>query len=453
MSDIQALDPNKHSERLEDFSRRKNFPYLLGVYLALNAIRDLYLLVDGPDCNLHKAEFIYGKHDWNSNLLDPSGMHRVVFSNVTINDVGFDWQNHLRVMVKRIAGVPECGAVMLTGMPFCSLTGLQYDRVPRETKDAVKPVIDLVPGSLQGDWLDGYAEVLSALAGAVDLPPRDAEPHRVAVVGLMMDRTEEDHLGNVRELRRMLEALNLELVSVWPANEPYASLSRVAAAQTILSLPYGRKAARLLAQRTGARILELEVPFGLESTRRWLLQIAQFFGRSDQADRFIERELARTYSKLEWLIPYAFLNREISFFVDPHLVHGMVELAEGLGMRIRGAVATARQEHLGESAGGSKEDGSGILFEPNALALQEILGNPGELVIGNSFVTGAGELKGNPACVELGFPSWYSHALVDAPFLGFEGYLSFVNRMSNALSAKKMNALKGPPENYVKNTH
>ena len=35
--------------------------------------------------------------------------------------------------------------------------------------------------------------------------------------------------------------------------------------------------------------------------------------------------------------------------------------------------------------------------------------------------------------VEFGFPSVYSHALYDRPFLGFQGFMAFVDTLANAL--------------------
>jgi hypothetical protein len=39
--------------------------------------------------------------------------------------------------------------------------------------------------------------------------------------------------------------------------------------------------------------------------------------------------------------------------------------------------------------------------------------------------------------VEHGFPSYFHHSLVDAPYLGYEGFLGFTGRMANALHHKR----------------
>ena len=66
----------------QQFSSPMNYPTLLGVYLAVNALKDAYVLVDGPDCAFYKAHFIHGRHDLNSTLLRISGRHRVAFTNI-----------------------------------------------------------------------------------------------------------------------------------------------------------------------------------------------------------------------------------------------------------------------------------------------------------------------------------------------------------------------------------
>jgi hypothetical protein len=56
----------------------------------------------------------------------------------------------------------------------------------------------------------------------------------------------------------------------------------------------------------------------------------------------------------------------------------------------------------------------------------------------------AGALVDDVAVVEVGFPSYYTHALSERPFLGFEGFLATVDTMANsirrqeALAARRM---------------
>ena len=64
--------------REDDFSERQNYPFMVGAYLAVNAISDAFLLVDGPDCAHMKTQYVQGNHDWLSTLTDISGFQKVM---------------------------------------------------------------------------------------------------------------------------------------------------------------------------------------------------------------------------------------------------------------------------------------------------------------------------------------------------------------------------------------
>ena len=71
-----------------DFTIPFNFaaPYLDGVYLAVNAVPDAYLVYDAHDCGYYKAEKIAGNHDLFSNLLRWDQANRIMRTNVEMSD-------------------------------------------------------------------------------------------------------------------------------------------------------------------------------------------------------------------------------------------------------------------------------------------------------------------------------------------------------------------------------
>ena len=386
------------------------------------------MLVDGPDCALYKAHFIHGRHDLDSTLLRGSGRHRVAFTNVCSRGVVKEHDAIIQGQLQTIDALEESGLSLVTALPMCSITGVDYGRLIRSLHGRLKkPAVDIPPESLVGDWLDGYAQTLTALARGLTFAEGRRRPGTAAVVGNLMDRNEADHLANVAELSRMLAALGLETVSVWLSGQGAGELERVAEASLIVSLPYGRVAARRLAAATGAKLVETELPFGLPKTLKFLRDVGEAAGKQDEAEAFIDAELPRVIPRLKWIIPQYFLHRRVAFMGDPHLLAGFLDVAEDLGLSVEGAIVRGRSAHGGASS-------ANILHEPPAFSqeVRRLVQTPLDLFVSCWCEA---ELPGlTLPFVEFGFPSYRHHALFDRPFLGFPGFLSFVERMADELS-------------------
>ncbi|MFI5360707.1 MAG: nitrogenase component 1 [Elusimicrobiota bacterium] len=412
--------------------RPMNFPTLIGVYLAVNAIADAYILVDGPDCTLYKAHFIHGRHDLNSTLLRSDGRHRVAFTNVCSRGVVKEHDDVIRRHLATLDGLDESGLVLVTALPMCSITGVDYGRLLRSDGEAaMKPAVAIPPDSLVGDWLDGYAQTLDSLARGLEIPPGGIRPGRVAVVGYFMDRNECDHAANLIEIRRMLGALGLETAAIWLEGRNAADLKRASEAEIIVSLPYGRAAACRIAQRTGARLVEAPLPFGIPKTLQFLRDVAEAAGCPAKAEAFIEMELSRLMPRLQRIVPHLFLHRKMAFMGDPHLADGFLDIADDLGVSISGTIVRGRRAH-----GGVREGGV-VLYEPFTMSeeVSRLLQSPLDLFVSSWHEQGA--LPAADATMEFGFPSYTQHVLYERPFVGFNGFVSFVDRLAGELSARR----------------
>ncbi|MBM4396335.1 MAG: hypothetical protein FJ087_11650, partial [Deltaproteobacteria bacterium] len=270
-------------------------------------------------------------------------------------------------------------------------------------------------------------------------PPRDAarDPRKVAIVGYFLDRNEDDHLGNVAEIRRLLAALDLDLVTVWLEGTPTADLARVAEAGTILSLPHGRAAAEVLAGRTGARLVPCEVPFGIDATARFLRTAAAACGggREEAAESLIRAELARCMPRLRWLVPKRLAHGRWAFAGDPALIPGLCEIASLVGARVDLAVAWTHRppETLWDPAPPPATEVV-VLHDQNAGALRETLearADRIDLLIGNHHVVLEHLLPNSLGFLEFGFPSLIHHGIGDDPFLGYRGFLRFLSRIAD----------------------
>lgn len=391
-------------------------PFTVGVYLAVNAIPDAYVVVDGPDCLFFKAEYVHGTQDLHSTLLDAASRHRVIHTVADTNNVVVDREDLVTDLLRRVASRPGVGAVFVTALPMAAITGSQYDRLARAVRTETGiPVLEVPAKSLQGDWLDGYAEVLAALASGVELDPPSPDTDGVALVGMLLDRTEADNLANVLELKRLLEeGLGLRLVSVWPSNQGVRRLARVGSARTIVSLPYARKAARILARRTGATLVEAEVPLGLRGTGDFLRAVAAATGREERVEAVIRAEEAACAPLLRRASDEVLRGRRIGLLGDPYLAPRVAELLDSLGASLQGYLSTRFPPEDGLDLPGPEVLAQGGVD----LCLTTTLGLD---LLGQRRIPYA----------EFGFPSYGRHALATAPSLGYRGALWLAEMLAN----------------------
>ena len=425
-------------EKLDRFTPRVNYPFFLGAYLAVNAIEDAYLLVDGPDCVFLKGMHIQGRHDLGSTLFDAEGNHRIVFTGSKGRETGEEARANMAEIVAEIGRQQGCGIVLVSSLTPCAWP---EERVsgddPAAGAAAVGANVIHVPGgSLEGDWLDGYGRVLSSLAQTVrPAGGSPADPDSVGIVGYFMDRREADHAANIEELRTMLAALSLDTVSIWLDGGPVRDLERIGEAATIISLPYARDAARGIAARTGARLIETDLPVGIEGTLRWIREVAAWYGREKAAETFIDSRLSDLIPRLEWVVPQVFLNRRFYISADPFLAAGLCDMVRELGGKVTGCTVTAREKHMAAISGKFSDQSFTMVFEPreNELKreLEKVGGGGADLYVGSSELQGF--FSGAAACVELGFPSITRHAIFASPLFGLRGCLHLVQRIADEM--------------------
>jgi nitrogenase molybdenum-iron protein alpha chain len=267
-------------------------------------------------------------------------------------------------------------------------------------------------------------------------PPRlDAD--QVGIVGYGWDRNEGDHRGNLAELSRLLSGLGLKLASCWLSGAGVSRLENIARARTIISFPYARTAARTIAQRLGARLLECELPIGIEATCDWLREVGRATNRIERAEAFIERELGQLVPRLEWLLPFAIQGKRALLLGDRHLVGALARALPELG------VEPACQIHWNDPRAGEREQPENLLVGPTHREVAERIGSWLTHGIDLAFSNSDGLLfllrqPAPPATVEIGYPSYHTHALLEAPILGFRGVLGLVERMLNRLAFKAL---------------
>jgi nitrogenase molybdenum-iron protein alpha/beta subunit len=442
-----GLDPAMYEPQPADrMGMPYRFPYHLGLYMAVNAIPGCFAVIDGPDCIYRKAEWIQGKHDLCSNLLDACGRHRVVSTLLHSGEVIKSKGETVVKRLRRLGQLREAELVLVNSMPHVQIIGTQYDALIAEVEDALEPLIYEVPSrALEADWIDGYSEVLTTLARRLPISAGGLVDDSVAIIGLLMDRVEADHVANVEELERLVSSLGLKPISTWLSNRNVAHLRAATRAKTLLALPHGIEAARALAKRTGALVVEVEQPFGLQASARMVRALAAATDREAAGEVTIDAELARVVPRFEWAVSSLLLGRKIAFSGDPTLFDGMLEGAAEFGLEVVHLSASTRRPPHGVDLSHARH-GPIVppLFAPSIMTIARhidaIVDSIGlDLAIGGSqfpVKEPTRNIPRSPGRMYFGFPNFFSHALCESPFLGFRGWAWFVQQMINAVAIR-----------------
>jgi len=411
------------------FDKAYNLPYMMGYFLAVNAVRDLCAVVDGANCVMQKVDLLSGNHDLFCMLLSEDGMHRTICTMASPLSPHKNPEKKLSALLNSLAASGRFGAIVVIGLPFCRMAGTDYGGVARSVRSGT-PVGDVPPMSMEADWLDGYDDTLNSLARILRLKS-GSSGKKVAVAGYLMDRNEYDHLANIKEMRRLLALAGLELVCVWPSGGTCAELSRVGEAGLIVSLPYGRKTARTLAARTGAKLLETGLPMGLAGTSAWLAAVRKAAGISGPMPPAIAAEEHAAAAAISPSLR-GLLHKRVLFAGDPYLFEAFSAFCSEFCSDVTAAFLGSDPRPFGSMPGTRT-----LLFSPSPDAARGVLEALGryekpDIAVVNSFAVTEGIIGGAPF-IELGFPSYGHHCLADEPFLFYSGARILAGRMLNCL--------------------
>lgn len=415
--------------------------FLDGVTLLANGIPDLALVIDSPDCGDDKVAKAGIRSDLFTTLNQPGFPSRQQFTWLTFPDLALGSQAKVLETIRSIDASVHPGAFLLTAGSPVQLTGEYHGlSASRLSEELRKPVVPLLSGSLSGDYLDGFGNALAALLEHLPIEPLPVVPATVGIVGFPFERGEEDHLGNLRELDRLLSGIGLQVTVVAPSGRNVDHLAGLSTVEFLLGFPHGAQAATALAQRLGRPLIQTELPIGLEGTARWLREVAQATGRDQEAEALIGCELARCVPALRRVVRTMFLGRRVAMTIDPYIARSLVPaLAEWGVQTVSLNLRTRHLTRLHEVSDRLKQAQVDVVPTHDmtlpGLALQwkHCLGEGLDLIIGTTMERIAQEGDRRPY-LELGFPCYVRHALFDSPWMGFRGALWLADRLYNLLS-------------------
>lgn len=324
-----------------------------------------------------------------------------------------------------------------------SLQGQGFRGVIQRTEEKTGvPIIAVETRNYESDLYEGVGATTTAILKWLELKQRDAaavEDDQLCIVGYPFDRYEQEHFGNVAELRRMLGHLGVKADSVFFSGEPWSQLVRARHARAFAVLPHAHQEAKVL-RRAKVPFEKVGLPMGVGGTTRWLKAVGALMGVPDKRIRaYVKHELARIKPLAE-LARRQLEGRRFAVFAEAPRAAGVVALLAEVGMvpmivsvqhfRLGGASAV---DALLEGFHGMPPLGDRVTWQedPTPAEVAALDVSRLDVCIGTTIER---ELLGDQpgAWLEFGYPSEQRHFLSPAPFLGFAGFARFLEQVMHA---------------------
>ncbi|MBM4386568.1 MAG: hypothetical protein FJ088_02450 [Deltaproteobacteria bacterium] len=426
--------------------------FMEGVYLGVNAVKDAYLLVNCPQGCYYRFEKVSINHDAASTLYDPLGCHRIIQSGINYTELAMGTEETLFKLVKKVVEKVKPRALFFTQVSMTLVTSFDAAAFASEMERRFSvPLFYIPPATFNGDFLEGFNAFMETLVEAVMGISRakHGASGTASVCGYFADRLEEDHIANADEISRLIGSAGIECGGVALSGASLEELGKTFAAPAIVNLPYARSAGRKIAEMTGAPVIDLDLPVGIEGTVKWIRDFAGACGGKADAEKFIGRELGRIIPKIAIARRRYLLNRSVAIAADPYLAPVLAIYASELGMNVplvalktRNSAVSGRAREILGNAGMECKVINDFPHEEFHAAVAELSDEDRcDAVIGTDAELDAASDAGT-GFVEIGYPSFFRHSFFPQPFMGFSGALRIANDLVNAVQQRDYSANK-----------
>lgn len=159
-------------------------------------------------------------------------------------------------------------------------------------KTGTKIIVTWNP-NYRGSQLEGFISTVNKYVTQLMLPPEKKLPKTVNILGAMP--AEHNSQNDIKELVRILNGIGLNVNTI--LLEKGATADKImrapeAEANVLFYPEVGLPTARLMQERFGVPYVETILPpLGVESSKEWVLKVAEHFSLSEEAKKFIDGEL------------------------------------------------------------------------------------------------------------------------------------------------------------------
>jgi nitrogenase molybdenum-iron protein alpha/beta subunit len=387
---------------------------LLGTCLAGYAISDAVIMMCGGIGCKAKITWPLAFHDQKGDFASRFAWPEFSEQEIVTGDLE-RLKRAILGQVKRI----NSGFIPVVIAPLIRTVGLDIGSYVDKLRNSTGlPVHSIPVAGVNTDIWQGYLAVLKCVARMVPWRSGNIIKHSVNIWGYPFDRYEGDHLGNIKVLQELLEAIGIRVQAIFFSGVPLKELLEAGQASLNVVFPLAHSFGRELKELSGIPTICTGLPLGRPGTTQWLYTVARSVFRNDHLARMlVERaQLELDTTRNDRL---ALNKRKILAFVDDHWVEAMADLLSENGYQ---DIILGRR---GEHAAGpifKKEKKITVRSIRTADDVVRLVGSerPDWIIASDREFN---LLSGTAIRQKLhfGFPMYQKHYPENRPFLGYKG--------------------------------
>jgi nitrogenase molybdenum-iron protein beta chain len=308
------------------------------------------------------------------------------------------------------------------------------------------PIFSVDTSSVEGDHVTGYNMVLDALVETVMKKPEKKLENTVNVFGIQEDAP--NGRADFLEISHLLHELGINVHVPFLCENTTQQISEApqASLNVVLADNLGLPAARLMEKKFDVPYITLDYPIGLTNTANLLKEVATFFNiRKETVDDLIEEEMELVYRVLA---AGNFFLEDIPGVKAAIISDSMIALAftrflkEDLDIEpALVCMITHGDDSISKLEALEKELGfeTTMLARPNYIHIRKTLEDlKPNLVLGGCFekftMEQVGLLEHGGTFMSIPtFPSAWGVHVFPRPFVGYKGFVNFLETLFNEL--------------------
>lgn len=431
---------------------------LTGAVCAIEGIRGACAVINGPTGCKYFTSYFVDQQDPQGSSIDPKefqdrfylGQPRAPSTYVDEKDY-IHGANAKLVPLLRLLNQRNLQLIGIVNSPGMALIGDDVRGAIRKAEVGAKTVV--VEGSgFTGSYAKGFKTALLEVLRVATQRSTEKIPKSVNLLGPSIGHY--NWQNDVEELRRMLGAMGVKVLSVLSAGEDFGSVEQAGRAELNLVIyeEYGNEVAEFMKSEFDIPFLSLETlaPYGPDACKIWCSDIANALGLDPSpAERDMVALRKRCYSALVRATSVSGLPKgaEFAIFADSSLVAPFLTFLHNylgmyptlIGLREVGKVSRSFiEQFLKDESINCK-----VLANPDQYEIQAGLADEGpDLIFGSSIEQQISktipDLKSH--YVHITAPVWGRVTITHRPIIGINGTLTIVEEIVNNLCGHAFSA-------------